>query len=196
MLEIQVRPTFDSKRQQGDVELHKNGIRYQSSLRSDHKIDINFSNIKHLFFQPCDSELIAIVHVHLKSPILVGKKKTRDVQFFKEASEAQFDETGNRKRRRGFMDEDEIEMEQEERDRRGQLNRYFKAFADKMSEMVNHHLTLPDLKFDSDSCHSCVGVDSQKEGSKLTFHFVNSDFKESQSGKTVSFNLRRIVWST
>lgn len=39
--------------------------------------DVLFSNIKHLFFQPCDHELIVIVHIHLKSPIMVGKKKTK-----------------------------------------------------------------------------------------------------------------------
>lgn len=37
--------------------------------------DILFSNIKHLFFQPCDNELLVIMHVHLKAPIMIGKKK-------------------------------------------------------------------------------------------------------------------------
>jgi nucleosome binding factor SPN SPT16 subunit len=38
MLDISVRPSFDGKRQAGDVEIHTNGIRYQSTLRSDHRI--------------------------------------------------------------------------------------------------------------------------------------------------------------
>lgn len=38
-------------------------------------IDILFSNIKHLFFQPCDHELLVIMHIHLKAPIMIGKKK-------------------------------------------------------------------------------------------------------------------------
>ena len=49
---------------------------------SDHRgsqIDILFSNIKHLFFQPSTSELIVIIHVHLKDPIMIGKKKSKDV---------------------------------------------------------------------------------------------------------------------
>ena len=37
--------------------------------------DILFSNIKHLFFQPCDHELLVIVHIHLKSPMMIGKRK-------------------------------------------------------------------------------------------------------------------------
>ncbi|KAH8926655.1 SPT16-domain-containing protein [Atractiella rhizophila] len=144
--DIQVRPAFDAKRQAGDVEIHKNGIRYQSSIRSDHRIDLLFSNIKHLFFQPCDHELMSIVHVHLKNPILMGKKKTRDVQFFREASEAAFDETGNRKRRRQFHDEDELEAEQEEKKRRAELNKYFKAFADKVAEASDNRFEV-DIPF-------------------------------------------------
>lgn len=38
MLDISVRPSFDGKRQAGDVEIHQNGIRYQSSLKTDHRI--------------------------------------------------------------------------------------------------------------------------------------------------------------
>ena len=68
---------------------------------------------------------------------MIGKKKTyvwplsfhprnfalntssgQDVQFFREASDVQFDETGNRKRKYRYGDEDEIEMEQQERKRR------------------------------------------------------------------------------
>ncbi|KAH9814734.1 FACT complex subunit-domain-containing protein [Melampsora americana] len=142
MLDISVRPSFDGKRQAGDVEIHQNGIRYQSSLRSDHRIDILFNNIQHLFFQPCDQELIVILHVHLKSPIFIGKKKVKDVQFYREASEAAFDETGNRKRRRqqNGGDEDEIDAEQEERKKRADLNRHFKMFADKIADASDGRL--------------------------------------------------------
>lgn len=71
---------------------------------------------------------------------MVGKKKTRDVQFYREASEAAFDETGNRKRRRQYGDDDEIEAEQDERRKRAELNRHFKAFADKIAEASDGRL--------------------------------------------------------
>lgn len=38
--------------------------------------DLLFSNIKHLFFQPSEKELFVLIHVHLKQPIMLGKKKT------------------------------------------------------------------------------------------------------------------------
>ena len=91
--EVFVRPALDGKRLPGEVEIHQNGLRYQSPMGSQkigkryglrhqrlpdrtHKIpDILFSNIKHLFFQPCDNELLVIVHIHLKSPMMIGKRK-------------------------------------------------------------------------------------------------------------------------
>ena len=116
-------------------------------------IDVLFSNIKHLFFQSCDHELVVIVHLHLKAPIMIGKKKTfvcksflmpkdhvdrfQDIQFIREASDVQFDETGNRKRKHRYGDEDEIEMEQQERKRRAMLNKEFKAFAEKVAEAAS-----------------------------------------------------------
>ncbi|KAG4304385.1 hypothetical protein PORY_002095 [Pneumocystis oryctolagi] len=134
LAEVFVRPALDGKRVSGELEIHQNGLRYQSPLRSDHKIDLLFSNIKHLFFQPCDHELIALIHVHLKNPIMVGKRRARDIQFYREASDMQFDETGNKKRKYRYGDDDELELEQEERRRRIALNREFKMFSEKISE--------------------------------------------------------------
>lgn len=98
-----------------------------------------------MLFQPCDGELIVVLHIHLKNPIIIGKKKAKDIQFIREASDASFDETGNKKRRKNYQDEDELQSEQEERKRRSDLNKYFKAFADKIAEAVSSfkiHLTL------------------------------------------------------
>lgn len=126
------RPALDGKRLPGDVEIHQNGLRYQSM--GNQRVDVLFSNIKHLFFQPCDNELIVLIHCHLKAPVMIGKKKTKDIQFYREATDMQFDETGNRKRKHRYGDEDEIEMEQAERKRRHALNKEFKAFAEKIAD--------------------------------------------------------------
>ncbi|KDQ13142.1 hypothetical protein BOTBODRAFT_66895 [Botryobasidium botryosum FD-172 SS1] len=142
--EVFVRPALDGKRLPGELEIHQNGLRYQSPLGQ--KIDLLFTNIKHLFFQPCDHEMLVIVHAHLKSPIMIGKKKAKDVQFYREASDVQFDETGNRKRKYRYGDEDEIELEQNERKRRQALNKEFKHFADKIAEASAGRLEL-DIPF-------------------------------------------------
>ncbi|KAG2348552.1 FACT complex subunit SPT16 [Suillus weaverae] len=134
--EVFVSPALDGKRLPGEVEIHQNGLRYQSPMGSQ-KIDVLFTNIKHLFFQPCDKELMVIVHIHLRAPIMIGKKKAHDIQFFREASDVQFDETGNRKRKHRYGDEDEIEMEQQERKRRQMLNKEFKLFAERVAEAAS-----------------------------------------------------------
>lgn len=91
--EVFVRPAPDGKRLPGEVEIHQNGLRYHSPLGTQKtgKLfdsrgcpvivlkciqDVLFSNVRHLFFQPCDHELLVIIHVHLKAPIMIGKKKT------------------------------------------------------------------------------------------------------------------------
>lgn len=115
-------------------------MRYRNILKGEQKVDILFSNIKHLFFQPCDNELIVLIHFHLKHPIMIGKKKTQDVQVYREASDTIVDETvtsrggrGPMKRRPTYGDEDEIMQEQEERRHRAALNQEFKAFCEKLA---------------------------------------------------------------
>jgi len=136
LMDIYARPSADSRRVPGELEIHENGIRYQSPLRSDSRIDLLFNNIRHVFFQPNDSELVTLVHVHLRSPIMVGKRKTKDVQFYREVTDAAVDETGNRKRKYRYGDEDEHEQEAEERRRRAAMNKEFKEFAQKIADAV------------------------------------------------------------
>lgn len=138
--QIFVRPSPDTKRVPGTVFIHENGIRYQSPLRTDSRIDILFSNIKNLFFQPSKEELVVIIHVHLKNPILMGKKKIQDVQFYREASDMAVDETGNRRSQtkfRRYGDEDELEQEQEERRKRATLDKEFRYFSEAIAEASN-----------------------------------------------------------
>ncbi len=125
-----IRPGLDGKRIAGEVLIHQNGLRYHDHRGS--QIDVLFSNMKHLFFQPSTSELIVIIHIHLKDPIMIGKKKAKDIQFYREATDMAFDETGNRKRKHRYGDEEEFEQEQEERRRRVQLDKVFKSFAEKI----------------------------------------------------------------
>ncbi|KAG7666405.1 SPT16 [[Candida] subhashii] len=144
--QVYIRPTPDTKKLGGVLQIHENGIRYQSGFKSDQKVDILFSNIKNLFFQPCKDELIVIIHCHLKNPIMIGKKKTFDVQFYREASDMAFDETGGRKRRYRYGDEDELQQEQEERRRKALLDKEFKSFAELIAESSNGLIDL-DIPF-------------------------------------------------
>lgn len=80
--------------------------------------DLARRNIKHAFFQPADNEMITVVHFNLRDSIMVGKKKTSDVQFYTEVMESvQTLDTG----RRSAYDPDELEEEQRERDMRSKV---------------------------------------------------------------------------
>ncbi|KAJ1665550.1 FACT complex subunit spt16 [Coemansia sp. RSA 1646] len=139
--DVFMRPVADGKRFPAALEIHANGLRYMSAGRAGGTaVNILFNNIRHLFYQPCDFELLVLIHVHLKNPIMLGKKKIQDIQFYREASDASFDETGNRRRRIRYGDEDEIEAEQEERRRRRKLNKEFKEFAARIAESSNHEV--------------------------------------------------------
>ena len=65
------------------------------------------------------------------------------MQFYREASDVQFDETGNRKRKYRYGDEDEIELEQQERKRRQALNKEFKHFAERIGEAASASVRTP-----------------------------------------------------
>ncbi len=157
---VAMRPAPDSKKALGTVFIHQNGIRYQSPMRPDQKVDILFSNIKHLFFQPSQDELIVLIHCHLKNPIMMGKKKTYDIQFYREASEGGIDETGGRRRRYRYGDDDELEQEEEERKRRIILDKEFKTFAEQISDasngLVDLDIPFRELGFDGVPVRSSV----------------------------------------
>ena len=69
------------------------------------------------------------------------------MQFYREASDVQFDETGNRKRKYRYGDEDELELEQQERKRRQLLNKEFKSFSEKVAEAATASVSLFCLRF-------------------------------------------------
>ena len=88
------------------------------------------------------------------------------MQFFREATDVQFDETGNRKRKHRYGDEDEIEMEQQERKRRAMLNKEIKVFAKKIAEAASALV----------SCSCCI----------LPLFVL---WHECQNGDTLEFNI-------
>ncbi|KAJ4457830.1 putative FACT complex subunit spt-16 [Paratrimastix pyriformis] len=75
-----------ARRGAGDLECHANGFRFISG--KGEQVSVIFANIKHAIFQPAANDLVVILHFHLHNPIMMGKKKTRDIQFFTEVADA------------------------------------------------------------------------------------------------------------
>uniref|UniRef100_A0AC34QIB4 FACT complex subunit n=1 Tax=Panagrolaimus sp. JU765 TaxID=591449 RepID=A0AC34QIB4_9BILA len=129
--DLYVRPNIIAKRVTGTLEAHVNGFRYHS-IRGD-DIDVLYNNIKHAFFQPCDNEMIILIHFHLKNPVLWGKKKYIDIQFFTEVGEI----TTDLGKYHHMQDRDDIQSEQQEREMRKKLNQAFQSFCEKVTRQTN-----------------------------------------------------------
>ncbi|XP_069114488.1 LOW QUALITY PROTEIN: FACT complex subunit SPT16-like [Argopecten irradians] len=136
--DLYIRPNIVSKRISGTLEAHTNGFRF-TSVRGD-KVDILYNNIKHAFFQPCDGEMIILLHFHLKHAILFGKKKHVDVQFYTEVGEI----TTDLGKHQHMHDRDDLHAEQAERELRQKLKSAFKSFCEKVEA-----ITKQDIEFDS-----------------------------------------------
>ncbi|CAB4067887.1 FACT complex subunit spt16,FACT complex subunit SPT16,FACT complex subunit spt-16 [Lepeophtheirus salmonis] len=122
------------KRLSGILEAHSNGLRY-TSIRGD-KVDILYNNIKHAFFQPCDGEMIILLHFHLKNAIMFGKKKHIDVQFYTEVGEI----TTDLGKHQHMHDRDDLAAEQAERELRSKLKAAFKSFTEKVESVTKGQL--------------------------------------------------------
>lgn len=127
-----IKPSLGGRgRRTGTLEIHHNGVRYKSAQNPP--LDITFANIKHTFFQAAVNEMGSEyrddqvrIHFHLRNELMVGKKKTKDVQFCSQVGE---DNIKLSDVRRSAYDPDELEEEQRERDRRNKKNKEYKKFA-------------------------------------------------------------------
>ncbi|KAL5580412.1 hypothetical protein UlMin_012854 [Ulmus minor] len=131
--DLWIRPVFGGRGRKipGTLEAHANGFRY-STTRQDERVDIMFGNIKHAFFQPAENEMITLLHFHLHNHIMVGNKKTKDVQFYVEVMDVVQTLGGGK---RSAYDPDEIEEEQRERDRKNKINMDFQSFVNRVNDL-------------------------------------------------------------
>ncbi|WOL19289.1 FACT complex subunit SPT16-like [Canna indica] len=145
--DLWIRPSFGGRGRKltGSLEAHVNGFRYSTS-RPDERVDVMYANIKHAFFQPAEREMITLLHFHLHNHIMVGNKKTKDVQFYVEVMDVVQTLGGGR---RSALDPDEIEEEQRERDRKNKINMEFQSFVNKVHDLwAQPQLKALDLEFD------------------------------------------------
>ncbi|KAL5836619.1 hypothetical protein ACOSQ3_013788 [Xanthoceras sorbifolium] len=147
LFDLWIRPPFGGRGRKltGSLEAHTNGFRYSTS-RPDERVDVMFGNIKHAFFQPAEREMITLLHFHLHNHIMVGNKKTKDVQFYIEVMDVVQTLGGGK---RSAYDPDEIEEEQRERDRKNKINMDFQNFVNRVNDMWGQpQFKAFDLEFD------------------------------------------------
>ncbi|CCI42093.1 unnamed protein product [Albugo candida] len=134
LIDLSARPHVTGRKTHGTLEAHTNGLRFTTN--KNQKLDILYANIKHAIFQPCDKELVVLIHFHLKNHIMIGKKKQNDVQFYTEVIEGS--QTLDN-RRRSMYDPDELDEENRERALREKLNTTFKEFCHKLESVSERY---------------------------------------------------------
>ncbi|KAH6820058.1 global transcription factor C [Perilla frutescens var. hirtella] len=145
--DLWIRPVFGGRGRKlsGTLEAHTNGFRFATS-RQDERVEIMFGNIKHAFFQPAEKEMITLLHFHLHNHIMVGNKKTKDVQFYVEVMDVVQTIGGGK---RSAYDPDEIEEEQRERDRKNKISLDFQNFVNRVNDLWGQpQFKSFDLEFD------------------------------------------------
>lgn len=134
--DLYIRPNiYQTKRVSGSLEAHVNGFRF-TSIKND-KVDIMYNNIKHAIYQPCDSEMIILLHFHLKNPIMINKKRHIDIQFYTEVGEI----TTDLGKRQHMHDRDDYAAEDAERELRNKLKQAFKSFCDKAESSTKQDIS-------------------------------------------------------
>lgn len=131
LADLTMRPVFAGRKTQGNLEAHTNGLRFTSTRGEI--VDVTYNNIKYAIYQPCENEIMVLIHFHLKNPIMVGKKKQMDVQFYTEVVESSQAVDNSR---RSMYDPDEMDDEQRERQLRKRLNQAFKEFCKKVDAVA------------------------------------------------------------
>ncbi|KNH05487.1 transcription factor-like protein [Perkinsela sp. CCAP 1560/4] len=126
----------------GTVEVHTNGVRFVQ--KDTEPLVVLFSNIATAIFQPADNDQRIVFHLHLKHNILVGKKKTKDLQFYLDVTD---ESEGVGTRRRDTSWEDEYAEEEMERQRTARLNSEFLHFAKGFEAASGNAVEAPIRKF-------------------------------------------------
>ncbi|KAL5252216.1 hypothetical protein ACHWQZ_G015116 [Mnemiopsis leidyi] len=127
--DLYCRPNLSTRRVIGTLEAHSNGFRFHNTHGGN--VDVIYSTIKHAFFQPCDKEMLIMLHFYLKHPIMIGKKKTYHICFYTEVGEIMTD-LGKSSH---MYDRDDIEAEHAEREMRQKLKGAFKNFIEKVEAL-------------------------------------------------------------
>ncbi|KAL6764928.1 global transcription factor [Haematococcus lacustris] len=145
--DLWMRPAMGGKGRKvpGTLEAHANGFKYVNPRHSSEVVFVMYRNIKHAIFQPAKNTMVTILHFHLINPIMLGNKKTKDVQFYSEVADVvQTLDNG----RRNMYDPDEIEEEQRERERRNKINQEFQVFVKRVQEIWEKDFADMRLEFD------------------------------------------------
>jgi nucleosome binding factor SPN SPT16 subunit len=137
--DLKMRPTLKARKTTGSLTAFSNGFKFITNKNENFVLML--SNIDVAIFQPCDENMVVILHFYLKNPIVINKKLTKHVQFYTEVGVSTEDLNDPRKKNRGYDDYDEEELENQAKEH------YNKLFMEFVKYVQSHWES--DLQFDS-----------------------------------------------
>lgn len=139
--DLKMRPTLTGKKTIGSLTAYSNGFKFLS--KRNETFELPLSNIKHAIFQPCDDNMIIIIHFSLYNPMAINRKPTSSIQFFTEVGYTAED-LNDPRRRNNAPDFEELQEEELEEKAREHYNNLFLDFVNAVEKGWES-----DLKFDS-----------------------------------------------
>lgn len=119
--DLKMRPTLRGRKTNGSLTAYSNGFKFISN--KNEIFTLMLSNIDIALFQPCDENMIIILHFLLKNPIVINKKLTKHIQFFSEVGYTTEDLNDPRKKNRmiGYDDYEEEDLENQAKEHYNKL---------------------------------------------------------------------------
>jgi len=134
--DIDMWPSMGGRRTQGLLSCHTDGMIFRNN-KTGEMCEFRYGNIKYAIYQPCEKEDRALIHFHLKEPILLNKKKCRDIQFFTQLVAVE----GLEARGRNDYDPDEMGDEAQQRAFRQRINKEFFKFVRYVEDLAAQDTT-------------------------------------------------------
>ena len=129
--DLKMRPSLGGKKMRGTLSAYSKGYRFVT--KKNNVFELTHSNIRHAIFQPCDENMMIILHFRLHKAVQVNRKRVMDVQFFCEVGSLAEDLNDPRRSRGRFGHPNEMEEEEVERYMQQKYNDTFLSFV----ELVN-----------------------------------------------------------
>jgi nucleosome binding factor SPN SPT16 subunit len=134
--DLKMRPSVAGKKAKGTLNAYTKGYRFTS--KKNLIFDLAHSNIKHAIFQPCDENMMIILHFRLFKAVQVNKKRVKDVQFYCEVGSIAEDLNDPRRNRNRFDYPNEMEEEEMERYMQQKYNDAFLNFVETVNKKAEN----------------------------------------------------------
>ena len=132
LYDLKMRPSLGGKKLKGTLEAFTKGYRFIT--KKNDIFELYHSNIRHAIFQPCDQNMMIILHFNLFKAVLVGKKRAINIQFYCEVGSIAEDLTDSRKNHIRFEYPNEMEEEEMERYMQQKYNETFLKFVENVNK--------------------------------------------------------------